>query len=418
MVTAVRRHWALAGLAAIAAFLGCVLALALVPSTYTATSVVAMVPRPESEAGADLLLLTIPNYAALATSETTATDLGDEYGEAPEKVQAAIQVDNPPASNTVLVSVGWDDPEMAARLANRVTDVIVQAAATDSVLSAEVIAEATPPTVASWPPWGAGLVLGGLLSLGVGVAVARFAERRRQVVAEPGEIARLVEGHGLRAPVLLAVPEASDAVVGFLARVVERALQRHRGVGTAHVGFLAVGRDSADRLAVAAGVAAALDRKDRRVLVALDEREGGSVRRTHLHGLAGPGRLGAGTPAAEMLLLSGPDAGTDGRPGTADVVLVVSDRLERVIDQIPEGSLAGVVTVVLPNALTHELRTTLRAVGESATPHLGVVHWLQPAESTKERLTGAPSRAASVRDDAPRELGPALPSAGDTSRSS
>lgn len=415
MLSAVRRHWLLAALSSIAAFLGCVLALALVPSTYTATSVVAMVPRPGS--GADLLLLSIPNYAALATSEAVATDLAERFDAPAELIQAAIRVEHPPASNTLLLSVEWDDPSVAADLVNRLTRLIVTATATDAVLSADVVADASPPSVPTWPPWSAGLVLGGLLSLAVGLGVARLAERRRRRVASPGVLARLVEHEGPPAPVLLAVPDQADAVLGLLTGLVEGTLTGPGDSRTSYVGFLAVGQQSPDRMAIATGVAAALSRKNRRVIVALDERDGGSVRRIHLQGSVpsiGPDRISA-DPQVPVLVLTG---GTSGRERGAAAVLVVGDRLERAIDQAPAGSLAGVVTVVLPNAPTQEVRAALRALRETGTPHLAVVHWLQPTPTRESRFTGGPSRVASARADERPVRGRALPSSVGTSRSS
>lgn len=398
MLTAARRHWLLALLSAIAAFLGCVLALAVVPSTYTATSVVAMVPR--ADAGADLLLLTIPNYESLATSEAVATELAQRFGGTADEIQAAIRVENPPASNTLLLSVEWDDADAAARLANDLTDVIVEATATDSVLRAGVVAEASPPSVPTWPPWSAGLVLGGLLSIAVGLGVAGLADRRRRRLASPGAIAQLVEDRGPRAPVLLAVPGTEDAVLGFLAGLVERTLPAPGDPRTVSVGFLAVGQDSPEHLSIALGVAAELRRTNRRVVVALDERDGGAVRRAHLQG------------SGDVLVLGG----SAGDPA-AEAVIVVGDRLERAVEQAPAGALAGVVTVVLPNTPVLEVRAALRAVRESGSPHLAVVHWLHSAAAAG-RVSGAPSRAASDPAGAPPARGPALPSAAGTSRSS
>lgn len=418
MLIAVRRHWIVVVLSTLAAFAGCIAALSLAPSAYTGTSVLTMVPRAETDSS--LLVLSIPNYSALATSPVVATEVADLHDVAADRLQNAISVSNPPASNTLLVSVQWDEPGTAARLANSVADELVESAETDSILSADVVAEATSPTSPSWPPWRPALVLGGVLSLAVGIAAARLADRRQVRPASPADVAESVERQDRPAPVLLAVPNDPEALVGFLAGVVERFLAGRARADTAHIAFLVAGRRAPQRVSVVADVAAALRRSDRRVFVSLVEREDGAVRWLDLRGgspVGDPGRSGDEMSANELILRDG-ENGPDHRERGADAVLLISDRLEQAIQASPSGSLEAAITVVLPRAPRRELRKSLRALDRTGIPHLAVVQWLRPSATGSDAVTGAPSRAGNVRDDALQAPDRPLISAPSTSRSS
>ncbi|NEK84284.1 hypothetical protein GCU60_00640 [Blastococcus saxobsidens] len=413
MLSALRRHWMLALLSALATFAGCVVALAAVPSSFTATSVAAMTPRPGSEARADLLLLTIPNYAALATSQATATELAAEYGRAPADIQDAIRVDNPPSSNTLLVSVSWQDPDTAAQLANSVTDVIVRSARTDPVLRAEVIADATAPSEASWPPWRGGLILGALLALTVGLLAARLAELRRQRLATPEQVARVFAERGVRAPLLLAASDIADTVPRFLAGVVDEAVSSRRNAGSTVVGVLVVGTVDAQQLASVSALAATLRERGRRVVVALDEHDPESIRRSHLR----ERRLTADRAAATGVMSLEELDGGPGRRKRAGLVLIVSDRPDRLADALDETSV-GVVTMVMEEAPVLLLRAGIRVLRRQQVDHLAAVHWQRPVRSTDQAVSDAPSRPGSARAGAAPVLDRAPTSASDTSHSS
>src|SRR5687768_50294 len=118
MLTALRRHWVTAIVTALVAMTAVVATLALVPRSYTATAVVALSPRPDARFSGDLLQLTLPSYISIAESPSVARSLGGRFQEDPELVGTGISVENPPGSNTLLLSVTWSDGRTAAELAN------------------------------------------------------------------------------------------------------------------------------------------------------------------------------------------------------------------------------------------------------------------------------------------------------------
>ena len=183
-----------------------VLFLLVAPRSYTASSVVAVVPNEDTFPGGELVSLAVPTYASLATSESLAATIAEASGEDMTALAAAISADVPSATNTVVVSVRWSEPERAAELTNRVTQELVAFSEEDPILTAYIVAPAVPPVVASFPPLRAALVGGviGAVILGVAVAVARQAwdERRaprgQEHTSEDAPAPALDQGSGIR----------------------------------------------------------------------------------------------------------------------------------------------------------------------------------------------------------------------------
>jgi uncharacterized protein involved in exopolysaccharide biosynthesis len=180
MLTALRRNWLVALLAALAVMVCATAALALVPKSYKATAVVAMAPRAEARPAGDLFQLVIAGYAILASSPEVADDLGGTLGLKPGTLAKAIETQNPPASNTLYLSVTWNDPATAAKLANGLADQVVKAASADPLLTGTVVAGAIAPDQPSWPPRRATLVAGAVLALAAACAAALLADRSRR----------------------------------------------------------------------------------------------------------------------------------------------------------------------------------------------------------------------------------------------
>src|SRR5699024_2408935 len=84
-----------------------VLFLLVAPRSYTASSVVAVVPNEDTFPGGELVSLAVPTYASLATSESLAATIAEASGEDMTALAAAISADVPSATNTVVVSVRW-----------------------------------------------------------------------------------------------------------------------------------------------------------------------------------------------------------------------------------------------------------------------------------------------------------------------
>jgi capsular polysaccharide biosynthesis protein len=377
MLRPLRAHWVVALLTGLAAMAAVLVTLTVVPPTYTATTVVALSPRPEARFSGDLLRMTIPSYLSVAGSPSVAADLGRRYGEDPELIQGRISVDNPPASNTLLLSVTWTDPSTAADLANELADVLVAESARDTLLTGSVAAVAVPPAEPTWPPRLLSLVLGGLLSVCLGMAAAWLVHRRRSLATSAREVVELVEAEGLSAPVL-AVGTSPAGASEYVARAVGAQL-RSGPAEIAQVEFVVVGEAPGPTVALAIGAAAALARQGRSVHVRLREADKARVREAGLDEelrFASPGKLSLGF--ADLPPAVGPaDAEAGQSQEGPDVVFRVIDGDERIRDRFTDKSLVGVVPVVATQVLDQQVRAAVKALRETDAPVLAVCYLLR-----------------------------------------
>jgi hypothetical protein len=418
MLKALRRFWALALVVALATFAGLLVALALTPKSYTSTALVAMVPRPDAVPGGELLRLSLPGYAQLATSQVTAVDLAGRFDLDAGSIEDNVSAQIPPASNTLLLSATWSDPATAARLANGLADVVRQATAGDQLLSASPLAEALPPAAPSWPPWGASVVVGGLVALAAGVVTAVVADRRRPLLASPAQVVGLLEDEGLSVPVLLS-GSAPGGAAAAIATAVEHRWEHRDEAGIPRLALAVVGEDAQQGLTLAAGVAAEIARRGRRVLLLVDERDAALLDRssvTSALALTSPGTVTLGVGA------SPDEVERHGPPGTAvDVLVQVIDGIEAVVEPGSSRQMPAVVPVIGLPAPTRQVRSTLRLLRESRALAPAVCCLLpSPTDgrSSRQKVSDAPSRPGSASSDEAPESGPEQPSRAETGRSS
>lgn len=186
VLSAVWRHVYLAILVWTALMAVIALALALAPRSYTSTTIVGIVPRPDAGASGELVRLAVPTYASLAGSDAVAADVAERLSEDRARLEGAIRVDNPPSTNNVLISVTWDDPGRAAELANEVADEVLLFSVGDPLLTGFVVAPAVPATGASSPRTGVVLILGVFVALAGATGACTVADRRRRSVDVTG----------------------------------------------------------------------------------------------------------------------------------------------------------------------------------------------------------------------------------------
>lgn len=172
LVSALRQWWFVALMVAAVAMLVAVLIVMVVPRSYTATAVVAVVPNEDTTPSGELVRLAVPTYASLATSDSLAASMSASSGEERTSLASAIDADVAPSTNTVVVSVRWGEPERAAELTNAVVEQLIEFSEQDPILTAFVVAPAVPPVVASFPPIRATLVAGAIAAVALGVAAA------------------------------------------------------------------------------------------------------------------------------------------------------------------------------------------------------------------------------------------------------
>lgn len=156
-----------------------VLFVQFAPRTYTATSIVALVPDEGTEPSGDLVRLAVSTYSQLANSESLTATLAGSYGEDAGRLADNVTADVMPSTNTVVVSVSWDDPDRAAELTNGVTALLVDFSDKDPLLAAYVVAPAVSPTTPSFPPTRAALVGGVIIALVLGAGTFMVASGMR-----------------------------------------------------------------------------------------------------------------------------------------------------------------------------------------------------------------------------------------------
>ncbi|AMT95084.1 hypothetical protein A2T55_16340 [Brevibacterium linens] len=179
-VAALRRYWVLATLVFVIIAVATALFAAFAPRTYTATTILVLVPEAETNPSGDLVQLAVPTYAELANAPSVMNDMAEEMGEDPKKLSSSVKGEVAPATNTVVVSVRWGDPDRAAELANGVTEELEELSGKDPLLTAYVASPAEPPFEPSFPPLGITMVIGGIIA----VVAAPVAARIRWAVHE------------------------------------------------------------------------------------------------------------------------------------------------------------------------------------------------------------------------------------------
>jgi capsular polysaccharide biosynthesis protein len=126
--------------------------LAMVPTSYTATSVESLAPRDPSMVPADVVERVARSYEAYLSSPDLLAQLdGSPPGQGPELARAtAVSVETGTANVTTTVTL--TDPRRAAYLANQVALAGVARAITDPLVIGEVTASAAPEATTSQPP--------------------------------------------------------------------------------------------------------------------------------------------------------------------------------------------------------------------------------------------------------------------------
>jgi capsular polysaccharide biosynthesis protein len=178
MVKRIRRGWKAGLAAALAVMVGVAVYLFVATPAYTATAVVALLPQPNTTPSGELVRISVPAYAKLASSDAVAASVADRFDVGRHRVDRAIQADVPPGTNTVLVSARWPDPGVASDLANGVVDELLAFSENDPLLRSMLVAPALPPSSPGFPSTGMAIALGLLLAVGVGAAVATASSRR------------------------------------------------------------------------------------------------------------------------------------------------------------------------------------------------------------------------------------------------
>jgi capsular polysaccharide biosynthesis protein len=126
-------------------FSGGLAVIRALPTTYAATTVVSLMPRPGSGVGADTVQMAGQKYVVIATSATTLQTAGKAVGLSAQDLSNATSAVLDAGTGNVEVTVEWRDRERAVNAANAVASILVRRSAQDQL----VAGEATAPAVGS-----------------------------------------------------------------------------------------------------------------------------------------------------------------------------------------------------------------------------------------------------------------------------
>lgn len=179
LLDALRWRWRLAALITLGVVTGAVFYVQGLPSEYQSETVIALAPRPETGAGADTVQVVAPKYVAFITAPQTIRSATVRLGVSPDAISDAIDATLQPDSGNLTITATGRNPRLLAEAANLLAEETVRLSARDELLSAEVVAEATVPTVPSGPP--RLLLEAAALAVGVlaGVTISLLVERGR-----------------------------------------------------------------------------------------------------------------------------------------------------------------------------------------------------------------------------------------------
>lgn len=181
---------------AISFSIGALIFASTLPTLYMGNAVVALVPRPTTDADSDdAVEIAMPAYVAQATSPATIREVAAQVGVPAGDLAEDLRVTYEPESSTMAIELQLPSPADAADAANAIAAGVIAAAEGDELVAAELVARALPEGEPDAPRRG----LMGLAALGAGTVVgttaALFLERTRRSLRTSADIPR---GLGLR----------------------------------------------------------------------------------------------------------------------------------------------------------------------------------------------------------------------------
>ncbi|WP_344776249.1 hypothetical protein [Nocardioides panacisoli] len=162
-----RERWryigVLVGGVALLVALGCQLIL-LIPTTYTATSAIALRPLTADQA-ADTIEMQAHEYSVLLGAKETAAAVVDSLGTTDHRPDVGVTATMDPGTSTVRIEVTSTTRDTAIAVANGLADKAQHLGQGDETAQVVVVVEAGPSGVTSEPP--RNLYIAALLTLAV-----------------------------------------------------------------------------------------------------------------------------------------------------------------------------------------------------------------------------------------------------------
>lgn len=183
LLDALRWRWRLAALITLGVVLGAIFYVQGLPAEYKAETVLALAPRPETGAGADTVRVVAPKYVAFITAPQTIRSAAIRLGADPDAFSDGIDATLQPDSGNLTIAATGRNPRLLSEAANQLAQEAVRLSTQDELLSAEVVAAATVPSVPSGPPRllleAAALVVGLLAGVSISLLIERGRPRIR-----------------------------------------------------------------------------------------------------------------------------------------------------------------------------------------------------------------------------------------------
>jgi capsular exopolysaccharide synthesis family protein len=194
LLDAVRRRKWTTLLVAVPLFVGVVLYASSLPDEYEASAIVALSPRPGSQAGADVIRVIAPKYVAYVTSRPTLDQAARATSLQPAALRAGADAAVAPETANLTITVRLQQPAAAAAAANELARLAVQLAANDRLLGADVLVPAVEVRQPAGPPRRL-LEAGGLaMALLAGITLAVIVDRGKPRITSAANLAQ-VTGH-------------------------------------------------------------------------------------------------------------------------------------------------------------------------------------------------------------------------------
>lgn len=182
-----------AGFAALLMFVlvlgGALVAVQLIPSSYAATSIVTVLPRPTSGVAADTVQLVAQKYVVLATANDTLSSAGAAIGTGAQELSHASAAVLAPGTGNIEVTVTLPDRQSAATAANVMAGELVRASFRDPLVVVQAVAPAVPASAESKPARPV-LRTAGLLAALLAAALVWWLARGNADRAHPTPVSR------------------------------------------------------------------------------------------------------------------------------------------------------------------------------------------------------------------------------------
>lgn len=273
LLDAVRRRWRLGLLVFVAIFIGAFAYAHVLPRAYTAKTIVALTPRPNSGATAIDVTQLGQKYVAYVTAPTTISTVAAQVGVGQGTLQRAVTASIATASVNLTIDVELGSARDAQAAANALASSAESFSTNDKLLVAQTVSPATLPLTPSKPRRalieGAGLLLGLVIAVVVAIVVERSRPRvhsamEASYVTGHGVIGRLPRSRSIRGGVDRAL---ADPLVGGAIRSLRTVLDHDARVTPVHTIIVTSSTPGEGKSTVAAALASAIARLDARVLL-------------------------------------------------------------------------------------------------------------------------------------------------------